>query len=137
MTRKYSNKISFIFVLIIISLAITSCDDTQTIEDIDKLPIPATNVSFSQHIYPVMNVKCNYSGCHNDETRAGGVSLTTWSNVTDPRIVVKGDASTSVLVWSIDRLPGAKWMPPNGYPGLTDPQRNGIKTWISEGALNN
>ena len=139
MNRKYSNKI-FLFlisILIIISLAIISCDDTQTIEDIDKKAIPVTNVSFSQHIYPVLNVKCNYSGCHNDESRAGGVSLTTWSNVTDPRIVVKGDPSTSILVWSIDRRTGAKLMPPDGYPGLTEAQRIGIKTWIQEGALNN
>ena len=119
------------------SWVIISCDDTQTIEDIDKKPIPASNVSFSQNIYPVLNVKCNNSGCHNDESRAGGVSLTSWSNVTDPNIVVKGDPSTSKLVWSIDRLPGAKWMPPNGYPGLTEEQRTGIKTWITEGALNN
>ena len=72
----------------------------------------------------VYNVKCNNSGCHNDESRAGGVSLTSWSNVTDPNIVVKGDPSTSKLVWSIDRLPGAKWMPPNGYPAFNRRTKN-------------
>jgi hypothetical protein len=126
-----------LIVLITIPILFISCDDTQTVEDIDNKPIPTTNVSFSQDIYPIFNVKCNYSGCHNDESSAGGVSLTSWSNVTDPNIVVKGDTTTSVLVWSIDRLPGAKWMPPDGYPGLTEPQRKGIKTWIQEGALNN
>jgi hypothetical protein len=129
--------IAVIFTLIFLSIFSVSCDDTLTIEDVDKKPIPASNVSFSQHIYPVLNVKCNYSGCHNDESRAGGISLTSWSNSTDPRIIVKGDPSTSVLVWSIDRLSGAKWMPPEGYPGLTEAQRIGIKTWIQEGALNN
>ena len=119
------------------SALLVSCDDTLTIEDIDKKPIPATNVSFSQNIYPVFSVKCNNSGCHNDESRAGNVSLTSWSNATDPRIIVKGDPSTSILVWSIDRLPGAKWMPPTGYPPLTPEQITGIKTWIKEGALNN
>lgn len=128
---------TFLPLLYLFSFIISSCDDTLTVEDIDQKPIPANNVSFSQHIYPVLNVKCNNSGCHNDETRAGGVSLTSWSNVTDPRILVKGDTLTSVIVWSIDRLPGSKWMPPNGYPGLTSGQRVGIKTWISEGALNN
>jgi hypothetical protein len=126
-----------IFILILSSILLISCEDTQTIEDVDKIPIPASNVSFSKHIFPVFNVKCNNSGCHNDESRAGGVSLTTWAGATDPRIVVKGDPTTSVMVWSIDRLPGAKWMPPNGYPGLTQEQRTGIKTWIAEGALNN
>ena len=115
------------------SWVIISCDDTQTIEDIDKKPIPASNVSFSQHIYPVLNVKCNNSGCHNDESRAGGVSLTSWSNVTDPNIVVKGDPSTSKLVWSIDRIPGAKWMPPNGYPPLTPNNELELKLGLQRG----
>jgi hypothetical protein len=137
MPRTNLNILFRIFIFITGSMLLISCEDTQTIEDIDKLTIPASNVSFSQHIFPVYNIKCNNSGCHNDESRAGGVSLTSWANATDPRIVVKGDPSTSVLVWSIDRLAGAKWMPPNGYPGLTEPQRIGIKTWIAEGALNN
>ena len=132
-----NQKIILIVILMLISLPLVSCDDTQTIEDIDKKPIPTSNVSFAQHIYPVLNVKCNNSGCHNDESRAGGVSLTSWSNVTDPRIVVKGDPSTSVLVWTIDRLPSVQAMPPLGYPALTETQRTGIKTWIQEGALNN
>ena len=51
--------------------------------------------------------------------------------------MVKGDPSTSKLVWSIDRNPGVKLMPPTGYPPLTPEQITGIKTWITEGALNN
>ena len=137
MNRIYKSYIILSFFTIISLILFASCEDTQTIEDIDKIPIPTANVSFSKHIFPVFNVKCNNSGCHNDESRAGGVSLTTWSNATDPRIVVKGDPTTSVMVWSIDRLPGAKWMPPDAYPGLTPEQRTGIKTWIKEGALNN
>lgn len=138
--RNFVIRVNFIFNIIFFfftALLLSSCDDTLTIEDIDKKPIPLTNVSFSQHIYPVLNVKCNYSGCHNDESRAGGVSLTNWSNVTDPRIVVRGDTTTSILVWSIDKIPGAKWMPPINYPQLTKEQIRGIKTWIQEGAENN
>lgn len=127
----------FLVQIILVSSILLSCDDTVSIEDIDKKPIPAQNVSFSQHVYPVLNVKCNYSGCHNDESRAGGVSLTSWSNVTNPQIVVKGDTTTSILVWSITRLPGAKWMPPTNYPQLTGEQIRGIKTWIQEGAKDN
>jgi len=138
--RNFAVRVNFIFQIIFFfftALFLSSCDDTLTIEDIDKKPIPLTNVSFSQHIYPVLNVKCNYSGCHNDESRAGGVSLTNWSNVTDPRIVVRGDTTTSIIVWSIDKIPGAKWMPPINYPQLTKEQIRGIKTWIQEGAENN
>jgi len=129
----------FILILILISslFSLSSCDDTLSIQDLDDKPMPASNIRFTEDIYPILNAKCNRSGCHNDESRAGGVSLTTWSNVTDPSIVVKGDTTTSKLVWSIDKIPGAKWMPPNNYPQLTFEQRRGIKTWIQEGALNN
>ncbi len=140
MVRNSDIRVNFIYLMIILfctAFFFPACDDTFTIEDIDKKPIPLTNVSFSKHIYPVLNVKCNNSGCHNDESRAGGISLTTWSNVTDPRIVVRGDTTTSVLVWSIDKIPGAKWMPPINYPQLTKEQIRGIKTWIQEGAENN
>lgn len=138
-TNFFYSKLIFkiIFLFSPLFFVFISCDDTVTIEDIDKKPIPTSNVSFSKHIYPVLNVKCNNSGCHNDESRAGGVSLTTWSNVTDPRIVVRGDTTTSILVWSISKLPGAKWMPPINYPPLTQEQIRGIKTWIQEGAENN
>ncbi len=125
------------FVIATFLFSLFSCDDTLTVEDIDKKPIPAVNVRFSENIYPILNIKCNSSGCHNDESRAGNISLTTWSNVTDPRIIVKGDTTTSVLVWSITKIPGAKWMPPNNFPPLTPEQIRGIKTWIQEGALNN
>lgn len=140
MIRNFNIRVNFIYRIaffLFTAFFLSSCDDTLTIEDIDKKPIPLTNVSFSQHIYPVLNLKCNYSGCHNDESRAGGVSLTNWSNVTDPRIVVRGDTTTSILVWSIDKIPGAKWMPPINYPQLTKEQIRGIKTWIQEGAENN
>lgn len=127
----------FILILIPLHFALSSCDDTVSIKDIDDKPMPASNVKFSEDIYPVLNAKCNRAGCHNDESRAGDVSLTTWSNVTDPRLIVKGDTTTSLLVWCIDKVPGAKWMPPNNYPQLTREQIRGIKTWIQEGAKNN
>ncbi len=130
----------FIFlnlIIIISSLIIIGCDDTTTNLELDKKEIPSSNVSFSQHIYTIINLKCNNSGCHDDQTKAGGISLTTWANITaDPSVVFPGEPENSRLVWSIEGVSSYP-MPPIGYPTLTKNQIEGIKTWIREGAKNN
>jgi hypothetical protein len=115
-----------------------NCDDTVTEQKIDGTIIPATNVSFQTHIQPVFTHKCNFSGCHNEQSRAGNLALTTRSMVTaDPSIVFPGEPQNSRLVWAIQRSSGASPMPPPGYPALIQNQVDGIITWIREGAKNN
>lgn len=116
----------------------TACDDTITGEDIDKRVIPDENVSYSDHIQPVFNVKCATSGCHDNQSRAGGYSMTTWSNVLQPGVVDPYTPETSRLVWRIEGT-GAPIMPPltSGVRPLTENQTDGIITWIREGAKNN
>jgi hypothetical protein len=114
------------------------CDDTITTDDLDKKIIPDKDVSYSQHIQPVLNLKCASAGCHDDATRADGLSLTSWSNTTaDPSVVARGEPDNSKLVWTIEAQASVSPMPPIGYPPLTVNQINGIKTWIREGANNN
>jgi hypothetical protein len=113
----------------------TGCKDTTT--GIDQKTIPTSNVSFGEYIAPVLLTKCANRGCHDDATRAGNISLTTWVGTTDPNIVVEGHPEDSPLVWSIDGVTGFSPMPPPGYPPLTANQISGIKTWIQEGAKNN
>jgi hypothetical protein len=123
----------FFFLLPVIFLFI-SCDDTITSEDIDNLIMPDSDVSYAEHIAPVFEVKC--VGCHNDSRKEGGVNLSSYTNVVaDPRIVFRGEADNSVLVWTIEGLPGVQPMPP--FAPLTRNHINGIKTWINEGAANN
>jgi len=114
-----------------------SCDDTITQEDLDNRQIPSSNVSYSQHIQPVFDAKCNYAGCHNGRDMAGGLSLTNYYNTTaDYLIVAPGLPENSKLVWSIEGR-GTNPMPPVGRWPLTKNQIDGIKTWIKEGAKNN
>ena len=124
-----------LFIIFIALVSYTGCKDTTA--GIDNKPIPSSNVSYNEYIAPLFLTKCANSGCHDDATRAGGISLTSWVGATDPNIVVRGDSKTSTLVWSIERIAGIPPMPPVGYSALTINQINGIKTWIDEGAQNN
>lgn len=126
-----------ILIVIIFFFFLFSCDDTLTNLDVDNKVIPDSNISFSEHIYPVFQVKC--FSCHGNGVFEGGLDLTLHSRFVDGRIVVPGDTVTSILIWRIDRPPRAGFnpMPPEYMPQLTPNQIKGIKTWIAEGALNN
>jgi hypothetical protein len=129
---------NILFISVFILSLLTGCKDTITGEEIDKREIPQTNVSFSKHLYPVLNIKCATAGCHEDFARAGGLSVTTWGNITaDPGVVFPFEPDNSRLVWAIEARAGVPPMPPVGYPPLTFEQIRGIRTWIAEGAQNN
>jgi len=128
---------NFLLVVVFASTVLfISCDDTITNNDIDKVVIPSENVSYAKYIQPVFNLKCTSSGCHNEESMAGGYSLTSWTSAVIPGIVDPGSVETSRLVWRIEGQ-GYPIMPPPTRGYLTPNQVNGIKTWIKEGAKNN
>ncbi len=129
--------LSFFFIWI--AIIFISCDDTITNQNIDNIVIPSKNVSYSQHIQPLFNVKCTSSGCHDDNSRAGDLSLTSYANTTASSLIVSpGLPDNSILVWAIEGN-GAKLMPPIEAPvtPLNENQIQGIRTWIAEGAKNN
>ena len=110
------------------------CKDQVTGSDVDSRVIPDSNVSYSKDLQPVFNLKCATAGCHDDATRAGGLSMTSCANTkADPSIVFPGAPDNSRLIWSIEGI-GNFPMPPSGYPPLTENQIKGVRTWIKEGA---
>jgi len=130
LTVKYSILLTLLFLLVIVQ----SCDDSLTSSDIDNLVMPDSNVSYMAHIAPVFEVKC--VPCHNSQRSEAGLDLSSWVNATrDPSIIFPGSDSTSILVYSIERLPPYAPMPP--YEWLKRNHINGIRTWIREGAQNN
>ena len=136
---KISKKYFLTFILLI-GLTFYSCDDTLTVQNVDDKDIPSSNVSFADHIYPVLQVKCAFSGCHAQPNPADGIDLSTWSGVTaDPNIVFPFEPDLSRLVWTIDpSVSGVSKMPPIGYARpITLDQLEGIKKWIAEGAQDN
>lgn len=130
-----------LFLILVFSLIITSaCDDTINQDDQDALDnkvIPNSGVSYSEHIQPIFNYRCNNAGCHNDTDHAGNLTLTSHSNTTQSYLVVApGSPDNSSLVWSVEGN-SAYPMPPVGYRPLTSNQIKGIRTWVKEGAKNN
>lgn len=134
-------KISGLLIFLFFTLFfIVSCDDTLTVEDVDSKPMPQSNISFSQNIYPILQVKCAFSGCHASPNPAQGLDLSTYSGVTaNPQIVFPGEPNISWLVLAIEgNTPPIQPMPPIGYARpVTLEQIRGIRKWIEEGAENN
>lgn len=116
-----------------------ACDDTLNINDIDNKVIPDSNVSFAEHIYPLLQIKCAFTGCHNGTNPNTTLNLTSWTNVTaDPNVVFPFQPDLSKMVWAIEQKVGVPIMPPlNSGLALTQNQIKGIRTWIKEGAKDN
>lgn len=134
--------------LVVLSCVLTAvalipgCKDTNN-PLLDNSPsnvvFPASGISFGRHVQPLFNQACAQVGCHSDDaTNASHLKLTSYANTTDPAylIIVPRHPENSRLVWSIEGSNGSSRMPPSGYP-LNQNQIDGIRTWITEGGLNN
>lgn len=114
------------------------CKDTINQADVDSVIIPDKGVSFQAHIQPVMLLKCAFSGCHDDQSRAASLSFTNYYNtVEDMTVVVPYEPQNSRLIWVVEGISGGSPMPPAGYPHMTLNQIKGFRTWVGEGAKNN
>jgi len=133
--KKYYKKYLILTIITLLVVISQSCDDSITSTEIDNLVMPDSNVSYSKHIAPVFEVKC--VGCHNNTGRKeAGLDLSSWTAATrDPSIIFPASDSTSILVWTIERIPPYPPMPPSEW--LKRNHINGIRTWIREGAQNN
>ncbi len=128
-----------IFAILLLINLVPACDDTITIDNVDNKIIPDSNVSFGEHIYPVLQVKCAFTGCHAGPNPSGGIDLTTYGNVTaDITVVFPGEPDLSSLVWTVEGTIAGQIMPPPGTGiVLTENQKKGFRTWVKEGAKNN
>lgn len=132
--KKWLLKIGFLCTLV---LTAGSCKNNFTGPNGQTtIVFPSSNVSYVKYVQPLFNIDCNYSGCHDSGTRAGGLDLSDYNSVMAvPGVVVPGNSKNSILV---QRITGAlPIMPPPPLPTLTPNQIQGIKTWIDEGAKDN
>ena len=115
-------------------ISLSACDDSGTRPG-DEIVFPDSDVSYAAHVQPFFNLRCANYGCHEDQTRAGNLSLTSYVSTTErPGVVVSGDADASLLMQKIDgRLPHPIEVPII----ISENQLKGIRTWINEGAKHN
>ena len=122
----------------VLSLALPACKNTlSSSTGQTDIVFPDSNISYIRYVQPLFNLKCNFSGCHDDGTQAGGLSLTNYfSAISVPGVIVPKDTAHSILV---QRITGAiqPMMPPPPSSPLTQNQIQGLKKWIAEGAKYN
>ncbi|MBU3741122.1 MAG: hypothetical protein FGM24_02435 [Candidatus Kapabacteria bacterium] len=107
-----------------------------TVTDPSQIVFPERDVSFTQHVRPFLTLSCAFSGCHGDVNAGGGIRLTTYYALFTDRanLVVPGAPDESLLIQTMDeRIPHRF----DVMRRITADQLRGIRTWISEGALNN
>ncbi len=111
-----------------------ACDD-DGVRPGDEIVFPEKDVSYAAHVQPFFTLRCANYGCHEDQSRAGNLSLTSYVMTTErPGVVIAGSSESSLLMQKLDgRLPH-----PIEVPVIINlNQLTGIKTWINEGAKNN
>ncbi len=121
-------------VLIVASCAwLSSCADG-VITDPRQIVFPESNVSFGQHVLPLMNVSCNFSGCHGTAP-ARNIRLSSYTDILSTAgLVLSGRPQQSTLTLVMD---GSIPHPPSFQASITSNHIDGMKTWIREGARSN
>jgi hypothetical protein len=129
-------KAFFLVVIPLLSL-FSSCGKNSNPTTPSDIVFPASNISYAQTVQPLFLQKCAFVGCHDDQSMAGGLSLTSYLALTSPShpgVVIPGNSTNSILAQKIDgRDPHLEPIPTT----LTSNQITGIKKWIDEGAKNN
>lgn len=120
-------------------IGLSSCKDQINDPDSNPIVFPSANISFSQHVQPLFQSRCAFSGCHAGSNAAGGLNLSSpaYNSVMNhqPRLIVTGASNNSLLIQRLDGRINPQ-MPFNATP-INSNQLAGMKKWIDEGAQNN
>ena len=120
------------------------CNESGT-EPQENIILPESNLNFNDHIFPLFSAKCSSrNGCHTFNSPAGNLPLTDYNEIinhfmndapSEPLIHVgDGENSPLYIVLIQDGYLGVPRMPFNG-PYLNSNQYEGVKVWITEGAI--
>lgn len=144
----------FIYLTIMVLVSTSGCSDPGSQNDEDKFIFPDSNISFTNHIEPLFQVRCGWeSGCHSPTDinnplpyndlifRTGLINhmlSSTGERLVDLSIHQKSPHLAPlylILKEGYPRIYDDRMPPPrlNRLP-LTDNQIEGIKQWIKEGA---
>jgi hypothetical protein len=140
------NTLIYYLIFIILLIIVVACSDNSTDPSDKEFVLPDSNLSFQEHIGPLLLAKCaSQNGCHSTVDQKGGLDLTNYQDIlthivdnTDAgpvRLVEPGNAIGSFLYpILLDNYLGKAQMPLDG-PYLNANNTNGVRVWIDEGAL--
>ena len=114
-------------------LLFTSGCSSSDITSADQIVFPVSGVSFRAHVEPLFSISCNTTGCH-DGARSDNnyVDLTSWVGVRNINVVNQpGDTNCGLI-----RVVFGRELHP-GPLKINDNHRQGLKTWVLEGAQDN
>ncbi len=118
----------FVILLLFVFFALMACtkDNEEDLTD-NTDPCDTTQVSYANHIAPVMTASCN--SCHSAPSPLGGVNTSDYPGLG----VVAGNGE---LKGSVNHLPGFAAMP-QGQPQLDSCSLKRINAWINQGFPDN
>lgn len=128
-------KFAIFFFVIVSCNFLNSCGET--INSNSQVVFPDSNVSFQNHVLPVLKRTCGLSYCHGEISPMGNVQIIdyfTLMNSYNGALVIPYNPNGSVLIQIIEyKLPHNPFLQWN----LNANHVNGIRKWILEGAKNN
>lgn len=119
------------YLLFIGLLGLISCTEEGVISNPNQIVFPATGVSYRQHVAPLMSVSCSMSGCHDmPRPTNNNKYFTSW-------VGVRGVAEPFDTSCSLIRVVSGIQPHWSGVLNLNANHREGLKTWVLEGVLDN
>ncbi len=129
-------KIILSFIIISFILIFVKC--SSQITDSEDIVFPETEVSYISSVEPFLKITCAYAGCHNSTSRARGLVLDNYFDLTNSMsggFIIGKNPDQSYLIQVLDGT----------YVGceiywrfkINDNHKAGMRKWIEEGALNN
>ena len=103
--------------------------------DSSGVPCSLDTVYFQNQILPLLVSNCAMSGCHDVQSHQEGVITTNYLNIRQK--VVPFNPNQSKIYQSIIATDPDDQMPRPPAPAFTTEQKNVVKKWIEQGALNN
>lgn len=117
-----------IIALLLTAAAFAGCynDKYEDLYPTGPVGCDTTTVTYAADIKPLLDSKCNTSGCHNG-SGSTSKNFTTYAGI-QPHI--------PRLLGSVNWTPGFQAMP-QGLPKLSPCEINKMTRWVNQGALNN
>lgn len=125
---------SLLLVSLLCSYIFYCCKDT-VVNQNQEIEFPEKNISYTQHVGPLLQQKCAIGGCHTQNGYKPNLEYpASYTSLLD--YIVIGNPEHSTLIQLLEGTLPPKMPPPN-TTSLTENQIKGIKTWIREGAKAN